>query len=422
MTQDVRNSGAFYSYISRGLGRPTGAGAAYVAVAAYNLMEVGLLAAFGFFAQQTVDDLFGFDLVWYWWAIAGGLLIGLLGYLRVTLSAKVLGVALVLEVLVLVVFECGVIADRGLGAFTFESFDIGQLLQSPGIGGLFVFGIGAFIGFEATAIYAEEVRDRERSVPRATYVAVAFLALFYGFTVWTAVAYFGADEVQSIANGDGGADMIFAATESVAGHVVADCMRLLIVTSAFAATLAFHNVSARYFFALGREGLLPGALARISRHKSPVNAVLLQTLLGLGVVVLGAVTGSDPYLVVLLWANGPGVLGIMALQALAGVAVVAYFRRDRRGHGIFRVVIAPGLAVLGLVALLWLVVAKFSLLTAASTTTNMLLILPLPVLFVLGVARARHLRSTAPARYAALATTNVDDDSVLDGALAGEVR
>ncbi|GAA3367115.1 hypothetical protein GCM10020367_68800 [Streptomyces sannanensis] len=48
-----------------------------------------------------------------------------------------------------------------------------------GAGGMFVLVLGAFIGFEGTAIYSEEAREPKRTIPRATYLAVAFLALFY---------------------------------------------------------------------------------------------------------------------------------------------------------------------------------------------------------------------------------------------------
>ena len=35
-------------------------------------------------------------------------------------------------------------------------------------------------------------------------------------------------------------------------------MEILIVTGSFACAMAFYNTGARYLFALGREGVLPG--------------------------------------------------------------------------------------------------------------------------------------------------------------------
>ncbi len=43
MAQRIVNSGAFYSFISHGLGRPAGVGAALVALIAYNTLQVALV-------------------------------------------------------------------------------------------------------------------------------------------------------------------------------------------------------------------------------------------------------------------------------------------------------------------------------------------------------------------------------------------
>ena len=48
MSRHVHNAGAFYAYISRGLGGTAGAGAALVALVAYNALQVGIYGIFGF--------------------------------------------------------------------------------------------------------------------------------------------------------------------------------------------------------------------------------------------------------------------------------------------------------------------------------------------------------------------------------------
>ncbi|MEV7196447.1 APC family permease [Streptomyces sp. NPDC093510] len=409
MSRFVRNAGAFYAYIGRGLGRPTGAGAAYVALFSYNAIEVGLLAAFGWFTESGFEDLTGIHVAWWMWAAAGLVAIAALGYLRITLSAKVLGVALALEVLVLLVLDVGVLAHGG-GP---QGLDHGALsparLGEPGVGGMFVLAIGAFIGFEATAIYAEEARRPERAVPRATYIAVGFLALFYTFTVWMIINAYGADRARTVANGDGGADMVFSATERYAGAWAADSMHVLIITSAFAATLAFHNGAARYFYALGREGLLPARLGTVSaRTRAPAAAVVTQSAIALAVIVVTVLGGADPYTVTFLWSSGSGILGVMLMQALAALAVYGFFRRDRRAVPAWRVVAAPLLACAGLVVMTVLVCADLDLLTGASDGVNAALIAPLPVLFVVGAGLALRLRRRDPAAYERLTTVDAE--------------
>ncbi|MCX4668872.1 APC family permease [Streptomyces sp. NBC_01381] len=410
MSRFVRNAGAFYAYIGRGLGRPTGAGSAYVALFSYNAIEAGLLVAFGWFTESGFEDLTGVHVAWWIWALGGLVAIGVLGYLKVTLSAKVLGVALVLEVLVLLVFEAGVLAHgggpRGLDPGTLSPEQLG----AAGVGGMFVLAIGAFVGFEATAIYAEEAREPERTVPRATYIAVAFLALFYTFTVWMIINAYGSDRAQAVADGEGGADMVFTATERFAGAWAADSMHVLIITSAFAATLAFHNGAARYFYALGREGLLPRRLGTVStKTRAPAAAVVVQSALALAVVVVTMVSGADPYTVTFLWSNGSGILGVMLLQALAALAVYGFFRRDRRGMPAWRVIAAPLVACAGLAVLIVLVCANLDLLTGASGGVNVALIAPLPALFVAGAVLALRIGRRDPRAYERLTTVDAEN-------------
>ena len=47
MTRWITNAGAFYAFISRGLGRTVGVAAALVALLAYSFLQVGLYGAFG---------------------------------------------------------------------------------------------------------------------------------------------------------------------------------------------------------------------------------------------------------------------------------------------------------------------------------------------------------------------------------------
>src|SRR5687768_3372224 len=47
MSRHVANAGAFYSYVAQGLGRVSGVGAAFVALIAYNSMQIGIYGLFG---------------------------------------------------------------------------------------------------------------------------------------------------------------------------------------------------------------------------------------------------------------------------------------------------------------------------------------------------------------------------------------
>ena len=118
--------------------------------------------------------------------------------------------------------------------------------------------------------------------------------------------------------------IVFTATNDYVGTLAVNVMNILIISSAFAAILAFHNAGNRYFYALGRERVLPAVFGSIHpRTRSPWVAGAVSTVLAVIVVIAFALAGLDPFVNLLIWLNSPGVIGIMLLQALCSFAVVA---------------------------------------------------------------------------------------------------
>ena len=181
-------------------------------------------------------------------------------------------------------------------------------------------------------------------------------------------------------------------------------MLILVVTSFFACLISFHNATARYLFSLGREGLLPRALGKVNVHGAPLRASLVLLTVAVIVIVITAVTGTDPYFGMAIWAYSIGVAGLVLVQALAAFAVVGYFRRDRRGHSTLRVIVAPLLGAIGL-SIAWVVIVmNFSVLSGQEGLTNLWMILPGPVLFALGLVWAVVMKRSQPEKYEALLT------------------
>src|SRR3954470_18232732 len=105
MSRHVTNAGAFYAYVARGLGKVQAVGAAFVALIAYNAMQIGIYGLFGVALGAFMSDKLGIDLAWWGWCLIGGGIIGLLGVLEIDLNARVLAVLLCLEVLVVAIFD-----------------------------------------------------------------------------------------------------------------------------------------------------------------------------------------------------------------------------------------------------------------------------------------------------------------------------
>ncbi|MET9827833.1 APC family permease [Streptomyces sp. NPDC006385] len=410
MSRHVRGGGAFYAYITRGLGRAAGVGAALLALVGYNGMDIGVYGLLGTATQDTVHALTGADIPWLPVSLVGLLLIGYGGYRSIDFGAKVLGVLLVAETAILVLLAVGVLVKGGARGLSLASFAPGNVLV-PGMAVVLAFAFAAFTGFESTVIYRREARDPQRTVPRATYIAVAFLGLFYAFVVWTAIQAFGDAEVLAAAGSDP-AGLFFTAITTYVGAWAADTMHVLIITSVLASLLAFHNAINRYGLALAEEGVLPKALARVHpRHGSPYLVGIAQTVAGAVVVLAFAAAGADPYGQLLLWVNTPGMLGLLTLQLLAALAVPLYFRRIRHREGVWRTIVAPVVAAVLLAAAIVLVVRHLDQFTGASATVNTVLTATVPAVFLTGLALAWWLRRHRPGVYAHFAAEPEDDGS-----------
>jgi amino acid transporter len=324
MSRHVANSGAFYTYVSKGLGQAWGVAAALVALVAYNAMQVGIFGLYGFAASAALEQFLGLHVSWWICALVTVAIIAILGQLQVDLNARVLALFLILESLVVLVFDIAGIAKPAEG-LTIEPF-LPAALSGGALGAALCFVTASFVGFESAAIYGEECKNPQRTVARATYTAVIIIGVFYAASAWATVMAVGKSQIITRSQ-ELTAGLLFVYAEQNVGKWFADIATVLFVTSLFAALLSFHNAVARYFFSLGREGVLPSPLARVNAKGAPMAGSLTQTAIAVVLIGVFAILGKDPVLSLFAWLTNVGALGVIFLMALASVAVVVYLRR-----------------------------------------------------------------------------------------------
>ncbi len=407
MIPHVRNAGAFYAYIALSLNKEAGVAAAYVAVTAYVCAAASVLGAMAFFASDLVQHSFGLSVRWEWWAMMSIAAIAWLGYHKITMAAKVLTIALLLEAGLIVLIDAMILHETGFAGLDFSSFTPGAIF-APGLGIALIYAINGCIGFEATAIYQEEARDRETTIPRATYGAVLILGTFYVLSSWCLVLALSPGKVQQLAAADPGR-LVTGIAMRYLGEFGRDALNLLIVTSLFAAALGFFNNIARYLFALSRDGLMPEALGRIhSRHGSPYNSCLVLTVVLTMIIGLFAVAGLDPLLSLSTSLSSMGAVGLEILLAATSLSIPFYF--VRRGEISIGTVWAPLAAGLIIAAITYLSLANYSALTG----TDLVVVNSLPLLFAvliaIGLLHGFWLRRNRPAVYASIGSTQVEGD------------
>lgn len=409
MSRRVRNPGAFYSYVQAGLGRTAGVGAATLAVVSYVLILIASSAYLGVFAAGLFQQYSDIETPWWVWAVGSLVIVAFMGYREIEVSAKTLGVFVVLEVIVILVFEFAVVIQGGAAGLTAQPL-APAALGSGSLGLGLMFAIFGFIGFEATAVFRAEARDPDITVPRATFAAVLVIGAFYALALWVIVVAAGVNDVVTTASADP-ANMVIGLAGTYVGPVWGDVVQAMLVTSTFAAILSFHNVIARYMFTLACRGLLPQAIGVIhERHRAPSNSSFALSVVTVALTSLGIVSGLDPVTQLYAWFSGSAALGIISLMAMTSLAVVVYFLRQGRGNdGAWSTLIAPILALVGLVTIVVLVLRNFELLLGSSVAATVAEAVLLSSFF-LGGGLATYFRHARPERYARL--NNDEGDSV----------
>jgi amino acid transporter len=402
MSRHIVNSGAFYSYISHGLGRTVGVGAAFVALPAYSAMQIGLFGLFGSAASGILAE-FGLKVPWYLCAIIAWALVAVLGLLWVDLSGRVLAILLVAEISIVLLYDLVMVGHPADHHVSFATFSPAPLL-TPVVGSLLVLAIAGFVGFEATVVLSEEAKDPKRTIARATHWAVLLAGLLCSLSAWAMSVATGPGRIASVAKAHQ-TDLVFFLVSPHLPTALVDVGYLLFLTSVFAALLAFHAAVARYQFALGREGVLPAAWGRTHpRTGAPLLGSLTQSLLAVGVLSAYAAAHAEPLVYVFAWLTTIGGLGVLILMWAASAAVFAFFTRSRRGETVWRAYVAPTLAFLLLSVVLTATVLGFGdLLQVPESSPFQWLI---PVLYVgvaaVGVVWALIMRAARPEVYAAI--------------------
>ncbi len=391
LTPHVPNAGAFYSYIGKGLGRVTGFGFAFVALVSYLALEIGIYGLIGQGAQALFSSYGAPDIPWGVWAVITLLIVTVLGHRNIDLSRNVLGVLLIAEVAIVLVLDAAVAVTGGHEGLSAGFLSPSEITSgAPGIALLFAFL--SFIGFEATAVFRDEARDPLRTIPRATFTALLLIGVFYTVSTWALITAWGDSRVveQAVADPSG---LLPAATEQYLGSAGLHIIQVLFVTSLFACILSFHNVVARYVFTLSNRNVFPGRLGEAHpRHASPHLASGIDGVVVLLFVIAGIALGLDPVTQFYTWLAGISTVGIIILLIATSAAVLAFFAQRRRAGtsdvSVWRAFVAPGLGLVGLVAVLLLVFQNLPTLVGGSTPIAIGVVALLVAAFAVGAAIA----------------------------------
>jgi amino acid transporter len=419
MARRVTTAGGFYSYTSYGFGRIIGLGTAIGIACAYLFFAVGVNGVTSYFANTSIQSLTGFYMDWRIYAAIFIALLFFVTYFHVEIVARILGIALLGELIILFIFSFSVLFQGGgPDGILFSALNPAGLFGG-GVGvtgaakviGASAAGVGFFgaywswVGFEMAPNYAEETRNPKKMMAYALFGSVIFLTVVYTFWAWMLVSSYGGSRNQwvwaaainegihtsapaSVGLPPGNyASVYYPVAQQFVGAGLRGLFQILIITGSFACSLAFWNTSNRYLFSMGREGILPRAFGRThATHKSPFVAtlftlcwVIVFTLL----FALGIMGGAERHtlgigvsspLVALFqigtWWPFQGNELLFSIMALCSIAIMIYFLRpeNRDGFHWFKTLVCPILGAATIAFAIYLMVSNRSALTFTPNT------------------------------------------------------
>lgn len=443
MAKHITATGAFYGFISHGLGRVVGMGAGALTTLAYVVFEASLVGIFSFFANAFFSAHLGVDIPWLFFAF---LMLGInavLTYFDITLTAKVLGVFLITEIIMLSLMAVAVLFNGGgpegwsfgslnpfnafvnLDASVPDPAGAGTLVATGAAGiGLF-FAFWSWVGFESTAMYGEETKEPKKIIPQATMVAVIGIGLFYVLISWLAIVGTGPTKAISLAqDGAQAGNIFFGIVESNYGTWAVILFEFLLMTGSYACGMAFHNSAARYIYAIGREDLVPGFGKTLGathpKHRSPYIAGFVQTSIATLIVLYFFVTDRDPYGQLYALMAILGTTAIMIVQALTAFSSISYFhvlkKHPETAHW-FRTLVAPLIGGIGMLYVIWLLIENASFAAGAAASDTIFKLSPwiVAVTGIGGIVFALFAKRFTPHRYDIIGRIVLDDTHERDG-------
>lgn len=327
LSREQASAGSVYAYAGAALGPWPGFLAGWMVLLDYLLIPALTLVLMALALDTAIPG--PGRLAWLLILVAATLGVNVLG-MRV--SSRVNQISVLLQALVLIVMAGASLwvlhQGAGSGGLSLAPF----VPQGPTWPEALSAGAGlcvlSFLGFDAISTLGEEVRaGSEREVARATLAVLGIIALCFIAMAWV----LGNLMIGFTPQQD--ALAIFELAEARFGAwVVTPLTVVLVLVAGFTNLLPMQAGVARVLFAMGRDGKLPVALARVHPRRGTPHVALVAAALGsLG---LGAIFVDH-----VAWLTGIVAFGALSAFAFAHLSVLtrlksASGRRQWLAHGL----------------------------------------------------------------------------------------
>ncbi len=344
------SAGSFVTFIGMAFGPTAGAAASLFVVTGYCIAASSVVVISGGWAASTLHLFLGINIPWQVLAVVVTGIVGVLVARGISLSTTWAAVFFYFELALLLIGAVIMLvvnhASISAAPLLFSSVSGGW----KGIGLGFPLAIYLFIGWENSAMLAEETTNPRRNVPRALIIGTLSIGILYMFLAFATETAFH-NNVTAISNSS--IPFVDAFKASAAGVLL--IAYLAGVTSIFSSLIGLTNAQARILFSSSREGLLPPFFGKIHpRHNTPHVAMWTYVVIALLIVlVFGTAYAIDP--VTLFGDTGTmGTIPVVITYLLTNLALPVYMlRHHKEDFGVVRHLIVPVLGTVLMLFPLW---------------------------------------------------------------------
>ncbi|MFQ1020520.1 APC family permease [Tardisphaera saccharovorans] len=328
-SRKVASSGGYYRYIERGLGSRLGGFGGWV----YLLYTLLGGTAFIYF-ETALATQYGLQIVgvslpsWSWYPL--GLFVAVaayaLAYSGIKNSLKYSVYTGTAEMIVLLVVAF-LVLGKSPQPLNFKVFT--PAYSPTGWNGValgLVFSFTSLAGWGSMTFLGAEAKEAHLNIRKGTIVSIALLGSFFLFMSYAMTIGWGPSNMGTYFNyflpG-----LILAL--KFGGIALAIVLLAFLINSGFVDTLAIINACSRAMYTMAKDGFLPDFLSLThEKYKSPHNALLFETLIGLAIfTVTGWTMGPlNGFLVTGIWTGA----GTIIEHLLLNTSLPFYFRKAKQ--------------------------------------------------------------------------------------------
>jgi amino acid transporter len=408
----IASAGGIYTWNAQTWGNNFGFVYGWITIGAYLVLTAAGFVIFGGWMQDWLQSQFSVNVPWIIFTAAGMGWVTFLAVRGITQTLEATLALLAFEVVLLFALGIWMVVNGGPDGLSTLPFKPSSASGGfTAIGLAMTFAVLSHTGLEEGATLGEETKEAKRALPKGLMAAAIGVPLLYIFLAYAMVTGYGVHHMGAFANDTAPLQTL---AKRYWGPVGLAIVSLATGSSILAFTQSAFAACNRVIYTLGREGMLPSACARTSRHQTPVVAIYVTVAIA---VVLGVPLG---------FATGPfnvwgyyGMLisiGFLILYASTNIAVIKMARQEHEfrwfRHGV--------LSVVGAILFLYPLYR-----TVFPLPTGLVGVMPFVFIgwVVVGIGLLLHARARRPhiiprvGSYLALADGEVDGAMHADGQL-----